>query len=223
MFERFNLNERIQHILIILSFTILMVTGFSLMFPYSIWTLIAMTLLGGFYIRGIVHRVAAVVFILVCIYHFLCILFTKRGKHEIKELLPRLSDIFNLIHMIKYFIGLEKERPRFGRFSYGEKAEYWAMVWGSIVMIITGALLWASTQTIGLFSKLGFDLAKVIHGFEALLAALALIVWHFYHVHFNPDDFPFKNLTWLNGKVSREKMEKEHPLELEEIEKKTLL
>lgn len=219
MYERFNLNERIQHFVLLLSFTVLMITGFSLMFPISIWTVITVKLFGGFYMRGIIHRVAAVVFIALFVYHLLAILLTKRGRYEIKELLPSLTDFSDFFHMLKYFIGLEKERPKFGRFTYGEKAEYWALIWGSIIMIVTGSLLWATTQTIGMFTKLGFDIAKVIHGYEAILATLALIVWHLYNVHLNPEDFPFKNLIWLNGKISREKMEKEHPLELEKIEK----
>lgn len=220
MYERFNANERLQHLIILISFTVLLITGFSLMLPYSVWTQVVVTLSGGFYWRGIIHRLAAVVFIVACLYHLLSIIFTKRGQEEIRELLPSFKDFFDLLHMLKYFIGLEKERARFGRFSFGEKAEYWAMAWGSIVMIITGILLWASTQTIGLFSKLGFDIAKVVHGYEAILAALALIVWHFYNVHLNPEDFPFKNTIWLDGKISRERMEKEHPLELEKLESK---
>lgn len=220
MFERFNMNERLQHLVIVVSFMILLFTGFSLMFPYSIWTIFVVALSGGFYWRGIIHRLAAVVFILACVYHLFSIILTKRGKKEIRELLPTWKDFTDLLHMLKYFVGLEKERARFGRFSFGEKAEYWAMVWGSLVMIVTGVMLWGTTQTIGLYTKLGFDLAKVIHGYEAILAGLALIVWHFYNVHFNPEDWPFKNKLWLDGKISRERMAKEHPLELEYLERK---
>lgn len=217
MHERFNINERIQHIFLILTFVVLMITGFSLMFPYSVWTVITIRLLGGFYLRGIIHRIAAISFIALCIYHFFVIIFTKSGKKEIKELFPSLKDFSDLFQMSQYFIGLKKEKPKFGRFSYIEKSEYWALVWGSIIMIITGILLWAMPQTIGHFTKLAFDIAKVIHGYEAVLAGLALLVWHFYHVHLNPEDFPFKNKIWLNGKISKEKMEKEHPLELERM------
>jgi cytochrome b subunit of formate dehydrogenase len=113
-----------------------------------------------------------------------------------------------------------RKRAQFGRYSYMEKAEYWALIWGSAVMIVTGFMLWAATQTIGLFGKLGFDIARVVHGYEAILASLALIVWHFYYVIYNPDDFVFKNLTWIHGNISRERMHLEHPLELEKIEKK---
>jgi cytochrome b subunit of formate dehydrogenase len=192
-----------------------MVTGFSLMFPYSVWTIIIIRFFGGFYLRGVIHRIAAVVFVGLSIYHLGFLLFTPRGRKETKELLPAKKDFSDFFQMLKYFAGWEKERPKFGRFSYVEKSEYWALVWGTLIMTITGILLWAETKTIGLFTKLGFDLAKVIHGYEALLAALALLVWHFYHVHFNPEDFPFKNKIWLDGKISREKMAKEHPLELE--------
>lgn len=217
MYERFNLNERIQHIVLFSTFLILMITGFSLMFPYSVWTVITIRLLGGFYLRGIIHRIAAVIFILLCLYHFLAIIFTKRGRYEAKELLPGIKDLNDLINMFRYFLGLKKDKPKFGRFSYIEKSEYWALVWGSVIMILTGILLWAMPQTIGNLTKLAFDIAKVIHGYEAILAGLALLVWHFYHVHLNPEDFPFKNTIWINGKISKEKMEKEHPLELERM------
>ncbi len=218
MFERFTLNERLQHFVLLLSFTVLMITGFSLMFPISIWTTIIIRFLGGFYWRGIIHRIAALVFIGLSVYHFCYLLLTRRGREQFRELLPGWYDFRDFLQMIRYYVGLEKARPKFGRYSYPEKAEYWALVWGSIVMIVTGLLLWGMAQTIGAAGKLAFDIARVIHGYEAILAALALIVFHFYNVHLNPDDFLFKNLTWLNGKISREKMEKEHPLELEKLE-----
>ncbi|HET7453447.1 MAG TPA: cytochrome b/b6 domain-containing protein, partial [Thermoanaerobaculia bacterium] len=109
-----------------------------------------------------------------------------------------------------------KERPRFGRFSYAEKTEYWALVWGTIVMTATGIVMWFDNTFIGLLTKLGYDVSRTIHFYEAWLATLAIIVWHLYFVIFNPDEYPM-NLAWLTGVLSEREMTEEHPLELERL------
>ena len=113
---------------------------------------------------------------------------------------------------------MSKQRPRYDRFNYIEKSEYWALVWGTIVMTLTGFALWFENQSMAWFSKLFIDVCEVIHYYEAWLAFLAIVVWHIYYVIFNPDVYPM-NFTWLTGKISEEEMEKEHALELERIKK----
>lgn len=115
-----------------------------------------------------------------------------------------------------YNLGICGEKPKFGRFSYMEKTEYWALIWGSVIMTVTGFLLWFENTTIGVLTKLGFDISRTVHFYEAILATLAIIVWHFYFVIFNPDVYPM-NLSWLTGRMSEEEMASEHPLELERI------
>jgi cytochrome b subunit of formate dehydrogenase len=115
--------------------------------------------------------------------------------------------------MLLFNCGLSSKKPQFGRFSYIEKSEYWALVWGTAVMALTGFILWFENTFIGLITKLGWDVARLVHFYEAWLATLAIIVWHIYYVIFNPDVYPM-NLAWLTGTLSEEEMREEHPLEL---------
>ena len=116
---------------------------------------------------------------------------------------------------------LAPEKPKFGRFSYVEKAEYWALIWGTMLMGLTGIILWFENTSMGLLTKLGFDISRTVHFYEAILATLAIIVWHFYFVIFNPDVYPM-NLAWLTGRVSEREMQEDHPLELERMEREGL-
>src|SRR4029078_770186 len=119
---------------------------------------------------------------------------------------------------LKYNLGLSNAKPKFGRFSYIEKSEYWALVWGTIVMAVTGLVMWFDNTFIGLFSKLGYDVSRTIHFYEAWLATLAIIVWHLYFVIFNRDEYAM-NIECLTGRLSEREMAEEHPRELERLKK----
>jgi len=214
-------NERIQHLLLAISFLTLVFTGFMLKYPDSFWV-VGFRKLGGelvFEVRGLLHRVAAVVMILDAVYHLYYVIFTQRGRKFIKDIMFRYKDFRDMIQMFKYNMGMTTVRPQFGRFNYIEKAEYWALIWGTVIMGVTGIALWFNEKFIGWFSLTFIDIATIIHFYEAWLAFLAILVWHFYYVIFNPDVYPM-NFTWLTGKITEEEMEHEHPLELEEIRKK---
>lgn len=220
LYVRMTLSERIQHGLLALSFLTLVTSGFMLSYPDVWWVSYLRNLSKyGFEIRGIIHRVAAVVLVTVSLYHIYYILFTSRGKKLIRDLLPKYSDITDAIGVAKYNLGISKTKPKLDRFCYVEKAEYWALIWGTIVMTITGVILWFDNTFIGLFTKLGFDIARTIHFYEAWLAFLAILVWHFYFVIFNPDIYPM-NLAWIKGTITEEEMAEDHPAELERIKKK---
>ena len=220
LYIRMTLSERLQHFALLSSFFTLVVTGFMLKFPDAWWVSHLRNLSEyGFEIRGIIHRVAAVVMVTASLYHIYYILFTSRGKELIRDLLPRYSDITDAIGIAKYNLGISKTKPKLDRFCYVEKAEYWTLVWGTIVMTATGIILWFDNTFIGLFTKLGFDIARTIHYYEAWLAFLAILVWHFYFVIFNPDIYPI-NLAWIKGTITEEEMAEEHPAELERIKNK---
>jgi cytochrome b subunit of formate dehydrogenase len=223
LYLRMTLNERIQHILFALSFIVLVITGFMLQFPEAWWVAHIRSISeNAFEYRGILHRIAAAIMILVSFYHLYYISFTERGKQLIKDLLPKRQDIYDALEVAKFNLGLSKTKPKLDRFSYVEKAEYWALIWGTIVMSATGLIMWFYyTLFIGLFSKLGWDIARTIHYYEAWLATLAIIVWHFYFVIFNPDIYPM-NMSWITGKLTEEEMLDEHPLELEKLKDKEL-
>jgi cytochrome b subunit of formate dehydrogenase len=101
-----------------------------------------------------------------------------------------------------YNLGLRKQAPRLPAYSYIEKAEYWAVVWGGIVMGVTGVALWANNLTLAWLPKEWLDCATALHYYEAVLACLAIVVWHFYLVIFDPEVYPI-DTTWLTGRTVR--------------------
>ena len=137
-------------------------------------------------------------------------------KELLRDLLPVRKDIDDAIAVMRYNLGFATEKPRFSRFSYIEKSEYWALIWGTFVMGVTGVILWADNVFLGILTKLWWDVARTVHYYEAWLATLSIIVWHFYFVIFNPDTYPI-NLAFWKGTLTEEEMEEEHPLELEKL------
>jgi formate dehydrogenase gamma subunit len=217
---RMSLNERIQHFLLLSSFIILVTTGFALKYPEAVWVMWFRRIFGdyAFEIRGIVHRVAAVIMTADSIYHILYVSFTKRGRKLIADLWFYKKDLTDVTGTIKYYFGKADSKPRYGRFSYIEKSEYWALVWGNVVMGTTGVLLWFNNTFLPVISSIGMEIATAIHFYEAILASLAIVAWHFYFVIYNPDVYPI-NKAFITGYLTREEMEHEHPLELEEMER----
>jgi cytochrome b subunit of formate dehydrogenase len=219
LYLRMSLQERLQHGSLLISFFLLVITGFALRYPDAWWVTGVRSLSPWmFEIRGIVHRVAAVVMVSVSLYHLYYIFFIPRGKELIRDLLPVRNDIAEAVGVLKYNLGFAKEKPLLGRFSYAEKAEYWALIWGTIVMTITGVILWFDNTFLGLLTKLGWDIARTVHFYEAWLATLSIIVWHFYFVLFNPDTYPI-NVAFWKGTLTEEEMLDEHPRELERIKR----
>ncbi len=214
---RMSLSERIQHGLLVVSFFTLVLTGFALRFPDAWWVAPMRSLSPWmFELRSLSHRIAAVVMVCAGLYHLYYILIVPRGKQLIRDLLPVRQDITDAIQVMKYNLSFSKEKPLFGRFSYIEKSEYWALVWGTVVMAATGIIMWLDNTFLGLMGKLWWDVARTVHYYEAWLATLAIIVWHFYFVIFNPDSYPI-NLAFWKGTLTEEEMEEEHPLEMERL------
>ena len=172
-----------------------------------------------FELRSLLHRIAGVGMIAACLIHGVYVVFNARGRQLVKDMWPRRKDVVDVIKVVLYGFGLVKERPKMGRFSYVEKAEYWALLWGSVIMTITGIVMWANNYFMNLLTKLGWDIARVIHFYEAWLAVLAIIVWHFYFVIFNPDIYPM-NGAWLTGTLTEDMLAEEHGLEYDEIKDK---
>jgi len=222
LYLRMSLGERLQHATFAISFITLVLTGFALKYPDAWWVAPLRDISPVmFELRGIMHRVAAVVMVAASLYHIYYIFFVPRGKQLIRDLFPRLEDMTDAIGVFKYNLGFSPVKPKFARFSYAEKAEYWALIWGTIVMAVTGVILWFDNTFLGLLTKLGWDVARTVHYYEAWLATLSIIVWHFYFVIFNPDIYPI-NIAFWKGTLTEEEMEEEHPLELEEIHRKEM-
>jgi len=207
--ERMNRSQRRQHFLLAASFIILAITGFALKFPDS-W--IGKALGSNEMFRRWSHRIAGVVLLVVGTYHLFYILAKKDGRLLVKDLFPGLKDAKDLLQNVKYLLGLSPEKARIARFGYAEKMEYWAVIWGTIIMGVTGLMIWFKMDVTRLLPRWAVDIALTIHYYEAILACLAIIVWHFYHVIFDPDVYPL-NQACVNGKVSAHWQEEEHPLE----------
>ncbi len=211
---RMSLNERIQHAVMFTTFILLVITGFILKFPDAWWVVPIRQLSEKFFeVRSLVHRVAGSLMIAISVYHLCYIFFTRRGRGFLKDIFPKWKDVPDAWTNLRYISGFSKNKPLFDRFGYIEKAEYWALVWGVLLMGATGIVMWFENYFIGLFTKLGWDIARTVHFYEACLATLAILVWHFYFVMFSPNIYPM-NTAWFTGKISEEEMEEEHPLEL---------
>jgi formate dehydrogenase gamma subunit len=205
---RFTVNEVIQHFALTVSFTVLVITGFALRFPEAFWvdwlTSAGMTEA----LRRNIHRASGVVLMITSLYHGWYVLATKRGRGELKAMLPAWRDITDAIENLLYYTFRSKKKVKFGRYDYSQKAEYWALVWGTIVMAITGLVLWFPILTARYLPSLVIPAAQTIHYYEAWLATLAIIVWHFFFVIFHPEEYPM-SWTWLTGKMTK-KFVKEH-------------
>jgi cytochrome b subunit of formate dehydrogenase/nitrate reductase cytochrome c-type subunit len=217
LYPRMSRNERFQHATLVISFMTLVVTGFMLRFPDVWWVHWIRSISDSvFDTRSLIHRAAGVVMIVASCYHLWYLAFTAPGRKLFFDMLPKLQDAKDALAMVKFNLGKSNERPLFDRFSYIEKAEYWALIWGTFVMGLTGVIMWFDNTFIGLFTKLGYDVARTIHYYEAWLATLAIIVWHFYFVIFNPDVYPL-NVAFWKGTLTEEEMEEDHPLELRRL------
>ena len=214
---RLSRNQRTQHWLLLTSFITLVLSGFALQYPDS-W--LAWLLGGSELLRRIVHRVAAVVMLVAGTYHVLYLALSKEGRLWVKDMFPRLKDVRDLIGNFAYYLGLTKEKPKFARFGYAEKAEYWAVVWGTIIMGLTGLMIWFKLGVFGFLARWWIDVALAVHFYEAVLATLAIIVWHFYQVIFDPDVYPV-NFAFIDGRVSEEFYEEEHELAYEQMKEQS--
>jgi formate dehydrogenase gamma subunit len=206
-------NQRAQHWLLLSSFIVLVLSGFALQYPDS-W--LAWLLGGSEFLRRIIHRVAAVVMLLVGTYHLTYLAVSKEGRQWAKDMLPRMKDVKDVIGNFGFYLGIKSDKPKFARFGYAEKAEYWAVIWGTIIMGLTGLMIWFKIGVFGFLPRWWIEIALAVHFYEAVLATLAIIVWHFYHVIFDPDVYP-ANFAFIDGRISEELYKEEHELAYEQM------
>lgn len=218
-YERWTRVERYQHWILALSFIILVITGFALKYPDAAWVQPLLLLEGQFALRGWIHRIAAIVMVVLSFYHIGYMIFTPRGRFLLKAFAPSRQDWGDLKDNFLFLLGKRGSPPEFDHFSYMEKAEYWALVWGTVVMAVTGFLLWFENLTLKIFPLWMMDVFTVVHLYEAWLATLAIFVWHFYYVIFNPEVYPL-NQSMIDGKMSAHEMEREHGRELARLREK---
>lgn len=211
-FVRLNLSERVQHFILVVCFVVLVITGFMLNIPEETVEVLGDAGETVFFWRSALHRIAGTLMILVSIYHVYYITCTKAGRSWISDMMFRMKDIGEMRDTLGYYMGLMDTHPEYDRFCYKHKFEYFALFFGNTVMGITGLLLWTEVR----WSKFVLDISTLIHGMEAILASLAIIVWHMYEVHLRPHKFPADNL-WLTGIIDEEEMKEEYPLHYKKI------
>jgi len=210
---RMPMRFRWQHLTLLASFFTLVVTGFALKFSGSWFD----TMLGmSEHLRQLLHRIAAVVLIAVSVYHIFDAALTREGRRLVRDMFPTLDDARTAWQNVAYYLGLTSSKPDFPRFNYAEKAEYWALVWGMIVMAVTGTMLWAKVFVGNHMARWWLDIATAIHFYEAILATLAIFVWHFYQVFFDPDVYPM-NWAWWDGKMTLHHYREEHGLDIHPV------
>jgi len=216
MFQRFNKNFRFQHMVMFTSVILLIITGMPIKFPDFVLSRYLVNLWGGIHNSTMVHRFGAGMLIYFMVHHLFYTVFSRQGRRDFVLLIPTPKDARDAAQNIRHFLGKSPDKPRFGRFSYIEKFDYWAVYWGCVIMIGSGLFLWFEGIVLKYFPKYVLDVAHEMHSDEAMLATLAIVIWHFYNVHFNPDRFP-GTLLWWHGQISEHEMKEEHPLEYDEI------
>ncbi len=216
MVKRFTGSMVYQHMVLSIAFIVLVITGFALRYPDAWWVSI-LNFVGIYeYPRSVIHRISAVLLIYVSIHHTLFLFLTKTGRYQLKKMWPVKEDLTQIFQNLKYYTGLSKEKPRFNFYDYTMKAEYWALVWGTIVMAMTGLILWFPTTFTSFLPPWIVIVAETIHLYEAWLATLAIGVFHFFFVIFHPDQYPM-SFTWLTGKMAVSEVEHHHPAWYDEV------
>jgi formate dehydrogenase subunit gamma len=219
-FERLTLFQRAQHLTMVISFTLLAVTGLPMRFPDTPWLASVYGVFGGLARARWVHRGAAVLMIAIGVVH-LCYLVALliRSRFEFRvawPMLPAWKDARDWWETSLYYFGFRRTLPKYDRFSFREKFDYFAVFWGLPVMMCSGLVLWFPVFFGNMLPDLAIPIAYIAHSDEAILAVSAIVVWHFYNVHYSPDKFPM-SWVWLTGRISEHDIQREHPLEYERL------
>ncbi len=196
---------RLAHGLMMVSFIVLAYSGFALAWPEAWWAAPLVQWEDQTALRGLIHRIAAVVMLVSLGVHVLHLIIDRRARACIRKMLPTFEDWHEFRERMRWYLGLRKDMPLSGPLGYPEKAEYLALIWGLVVMAVTGFLLWFENVTLAWAPKWVADVATTIHFYEAVLASLAILVWHFYFVIFDPLVYPM-DTAWLTGKEAPGRM-----------------
>ena len=214
---RFTVRQRIEHVLTMVVFTLLCVTGLPQKFFGAGWAQRLIELAGGIDSARWIHRFCGWTLAGLTLVHFWSVLWTIATKRSTLSMVPTRRDFEDAVATLRYYLGLRDRGPQYGRFDYKQKFEYWGLVVGNVVMVLTGVILIYPTMAARLFPGEFVPAAKVAHSNEGLMAFLVITIWHVYNAHLNPDVFPFDTCIFT-GKISRERMLQEHPLELARLE-----
>lgn len=214
-FERFGWGWRIGHLFFAVSVMTLVLTGSVALFSHSAWAPVVAKLFGGPQVLGIIHRVAAAVFVGIFVIHLVYILQKLLRDKDFKwfgpdSLVPNWKDLDDMIGMFKWFFG-KGQKPQFDRWTYFEKFDYWAVFWGVAVIGLSGLMLAIPHITAQYLPGWVFNVATIVHGEEAFLASVFLFTVHFFNNHFRPNKLPPPDVVMFTGTQSLEEFRHEHP------------
>lgn len=216
--QRFDAHQRLQHFLMMSSFIVLALTGFPQKFAELGISQSFVSTMGGLETVRAIHRGAGFVMLANCSYHlaYLCNRIVVQKRYSALAMIPRPRDALDAFQMVRYFLGLTSEKPKFDRFSYVEKFDYWAIFWGIPMMGGSGLVLLFAAQVTNILPGEIVPLAHTIHSDEALLAVSWIAIVHMFNAHLAPGIFPF-NPAIFTGKLRKDRYEHEHPLEYERM------
>jgi formate dehydrogenase gamma subunit len=213
---RFSPWRRAEHFAVMVVFIVLCVTGLPQKFFDQGWARWILDAVGGVERARWLHRAAGLLFAALTIVHLIGAAWIVATRRARLTLVPERKDFTDAIMTLRYYLGLSQAQPRFDRYDYRQKFEYWGMVLGSLVVISTGVvLMWPAVVAQYVPGQL-IPVSKVAHSNEGLMAFLVIIVWHIYNAHLSPDVFPFDR-SIFTGRISVERMRHEHPLEYERL------
>jgi formate dehydrogenase gamma subunit len=212
---RFSLRQRIEHVSVMLLFLALAITGFPQKFVDSDWAVWTIGALGGIDAVRWWHRIAGILFAALALIHGgIAVGIALTGQSW--SIVPNRKDFTDAIQTLRYYLGMTDEQARFDRFDYRQKFEYWGLVLGGSVMILTGFILYLPVLAARILPPELIPAAKVAHSNEGLLAFLVVITWHIYNAHLSPDVFPF-DTSIFTGRIDPHRLQHEHPLEAERL------
>ncbi len=209
---RFTLPLRIEHWVLTISFTILAITGLPQKFAGNNIAETAIAMMGGIETVRLIHHTSAIIMLLVSIYHVLIVGYKVVVLRVRMSMLPTLKDAVDMWDTVRYNLGLSKKEPEYDWYNFIEKLEYWAVVWGTVIMALTGFILWNPISTTSILPGEIIPASKAAHGAEAVLAVLAILLWHTWSVHFRTF-----NKAVFTGMLTEHQMAEEHGLELRRI------
>lgn len=213
---RFGRRHRIEHLLVIVTFVLLLLTGLPQKFHDTGWAVWLTGMLGGIDLVRAIHRATGIAFAALCVLHLTVAAYGVISGRTGATIMPRVQDFRDAIANLKYYVGLADRQPVFDRYDYRQKFEYWGMVIGSAVMIGSGFVLYFPLLFAQFLPGQFIPAAKAAHTYEAMMALLTIVIWHMYGAHLNPDCFPLDR-SIFTGRISLRRMRHEHALEYQRL------
>jgi formate dehydrogenase gamma subunit len=211
------LSQRIEHAVVVISVTMLCVTGLPQRFLDADWAHGLLVSMGGLDRVRWIHHLFGVMLLFDGLYHVIVVLYELLfARAKPTAMFPRARDFGDALRQVAHLAGMKVEEPKFGRYDFRHKMEYWSLIWGMLLMGVTGLILLFPMVTTGFLPGAVVAASRVAHSYEALLAFLAIVLWHFYNAHLSAESFPM-DTSIFTGKISAERMRREHPLEYEQL------